>query len=356
MKASTLTVCIIILILTSLTLFSITTKSPNNKEAGFLMHSPYDFENSIERIHKKSSYGLYPTELNKSRKLLGELIGKNHTENGKLKYPSLYVKKYCRLGNNILQLSSAIYLAEVFNVSTIYIEKDFCFINNTITTSKGIKIIPTKQAPQESLSLDHVLYKMTYKGNSPEDRVYEFANETLKSIPKVSTDDNALYIHIRSGDIFTPKLNPWYGQPPLCYYEGVITKWGFEDVYIIAEDTRNPVINKLIQKYDAKLIKTDLLQTIGYVVSAKNLALSFGTFAPSLLRLVPEDLERRLFRYGIVKDCLGDAWKNYYFTNISKYYGSNILYGKWNNTDEQKQIMLNETCGETWKFFVYSKN
>lgn len=352
-KTLTLATCITIFVFTSLVMFSVTRKDPEKKE-DFLEPETYDFERSLGRVYKKSAYRLYPADLNVTRELLGKLIGENHTDHGKLKHPSLYIKKFCRFGNNILELSNAIYFAEIFNVSKIYIEKNFCLINNSIVTSKGIEIIPTEQIPQESLVLERLALKMAYKKYYPENRAYEFAEETLKSIPKVDIDKHGLYIHIRSGDVFDKKPNPHYGQPPLCYYESIIVTWNFKNVYVIAEDTKNPVVGELIRKYDAKLIMTDLLQTIGYIVNAKNVVMSFGTFVPSLLRLAPDDPEKRLFRYGGVESYLADAWKNHYFTNISDFYMKSIIRGKWKNTEEQRQIMLNETCGEEWRFFVYT--
>ena len=319
---------------------------------------------AFERTYSLFNLEPYPKDLGVTRRLLSKVVGENRTDNGTLKYPAIYIRKLGRLGNNILQLSNAIYLSEVMNVSTIYIPKGFCRITRNVTTSKGIRIAPTKRKPEDALALHRELYGMTSGGYCPEDRVYEFAGETLRGVPRVKTGANELYVHVRSGDIFGEKINKYYGQPPLCFYEGIIKRWGFRRVYILTEDTRNPVIAPLVLRHKAKLIKADLPQTIGYVLGARNLVLSFGTFLPALLRLVPDGTERkkgrkttttrRIFRYGNRLEVNSVVWKRFYFTEPSEYYTANLLSENWNNTREQLDIMVNETCGDVWKVSMHT--
>ena len=328
-----------------------------DEEEGFRLQAIRDFEATLEQTHTHVRiFDEYPKDLLKTRKLLGRFIKMNNTRNGVLKQPSIYVKRFERLGNNIFQLSNAIYFAEIMNVSTIYIENDFCYITKPFTTSKGIRVVPTDEIPKESLVLHRNAFDMYIKNYCPENRVYEFANETLKSIPPVKTTEKELYIHIRSGDIFKEKPCPYYGQPPLCFYESIIEKWGFKKVYILTEDTRNPVIGRLIEKYNAKLLITDLPQTIGYIVNARNLVLSIGTFLPALLKLVPADPEKRIFRYGNGFSFNMAIWNKFYFTEIGEGYNNNIFSVNWNNTAEQREMMLNETCGEEWKVSMYTQH
>ena len=123
----------------------------------------------------------------------------------------------------------------------------------------------------------------------------------------------------------------------------------------MTEDTRNPVIGRLIEKYNAKLLITDLPRAIGYILSAKNLVLSFGTFVPMLLRLTPEDPEKRIFRYSTDLSHFSDIWREFYFTDASERYFEGLLNKNWNNTAEQREMMLNETCGDEWKVFTYGE-
>lgn len=150
-------------------------------------------------------------------------------------------------------------------------------------------------------------------------RLYEFANETLKNVPSVNINENELFIHIRSGDIFQANPNKYYGQLPLCFYESIIEKWGFKEIYILTEDTENPVVNVLIEKYNAKLLITGLPQAIGYILNSKNLVISFGTFLSSLLELTPDDPDKKKFRYGNTLKYNIEIWKMFYFTEISNF-------------------------------------
>ena len=84
-----------------------------------------------------------------------------------------------------------------------------------------------------------------------ENRFNVFKNEILSNLPKINTDINDLYIHIRSGDIFlnrNPEYASDYAQPPLCFYERIIKENNFNKIYIISQDRGNPVIDKLINE------------------------------------------------------------------------------------------------------------
>lgn len=357
MKKITSVVIITIISLGSLFILIKMKESYNkNEEIPFL--SSIEGNPNMDFEYTYTNYSIrkaYPKDLNVTRKLLTEIVGKENVVNGVIKQPSIYVKPFGRLGNSIVQVSNAIYLAEIMNVSTIYMQKNFCFIKNNITTSKGIKIVPTVGVPKESLGMYQSLFMLSASGHCPENRVYEFASETLKGIPHVNTNDDGLYIHVRSGDIFKENPSKWYGQPPMCFYESIIEKLGFKNIYVITEDRKNPVINALIEKYNATLVITDLLQTIGLILGAKNFVVSFGTFVPSLLKLLPDDTEKNIFRYGNEFNYLTDIWKEFYFTEPSKLYKNTIMGSNWKNTKEQREIMMNETCGDVWKVSMYTK-
>lgn len=320
----------------------------------FPLWTDSDENDSFAKTYSKVGYKTYPSNLTLTRVLLGKYIGEKYMHNGILNYSAICVKKSARLGNNIYQLSNAVYLSEIMNISTIYIPHDFCLIKNVTTTSKGIKIIPVKGIPKGSLDLGSSIFKMSDGEYYPEDRVREFAHGTLKSIPPVDINDKGLYIHVRSGDIFKVNPCPLYGQPPMCFYDSIIEKWNFKDIYVLSEDTKNPVINQLIKKYNATFIKTDLTKTIGFILKANNLVMSYGTFLPSLLKLVPENPEKRIFRYGNNMGFLSVVWKKFYYIDVSTYYSKNILKNNWNNTEEQREIMMNETCGNEWKISMYT--
>ena len=91
-------------------------------------------------------------------------------------------------------------------------------------------------------------YTVLYK--NPENRFDVFKDEIIKNLPKVSTDINDLYIHIRNGDVYkNPLLGRFYAQPPLCFYKKVIESKTFNSIFIVAEDDDYPIIKKLLEEF-----------------------------------------------------------------------------------------------------------
>ena len=77
----------------------------------------------------------------------------------------------------------------------------------------------------------------------PELRIHILKNEIKRNLPKLEINSTDLFIHIRSGDIFKymPNINIDYAQPPLCFYQSIITKFNFTKIYIISQDKENPI-------------------------------------------------------------------------------------------------------------------
>ena len=87
-------------------------------------------------------------------------------------------------------------------------------------------------------------------------------NEIKKNLPKIIIDESDLYIHIRSGDIFHynnyKDIN--YAQPPLCFYISVLDNFEFRNIYILSQDTLNPVIKKLINHFPKIILTKNTLE------------------------------------------------------------------------------------------------
>ena len=73
-------------------------------------------------------------------------------------------------------------------------------------------------------------------------------DEIHKNLPKIKVKKDDLYIYIRSGDSFDINGNE-YTPAPYCLYERVITKFKFNDIYIISINDKNPIIGKLISNF-----------------------------------------------------------------------------------------------------------
>jgi len=186
----------------------------------------------------------------------------------------------------ISQLSNAIDIAlaykhnikinfhiQFFDLSVI--EKYFSkYNNNTIITDKNNFFYRHK------LSFPNDIFKQNV-----EERNKILKNAFLiKNINKLNEND--LVIHIRSGDIFSSKPHCGYVPPPLCYYTKEIDKYKYEKIHIICEDTKNPVVNKLLELYkNAVWEKNNLEKDIRIILGATNIIFSIGTFIPALIQL-----------------------------------------------------------------------
>ena len=190
----------------------------------------------------------------------------------------------------------------------------------------------------------------------PEIRINKLKNEIYKNLPKINIDDKDLYIHVRGGDIFKCKkckdIN--YSQPPLCFYQKILNKFIFKNIYIISFDNLNPIIEPLINEFP-KLIHShnSLQRDIAILSNAYNLVGSVSSFLTSSIlmnnnlknyfeydnyRLTEKylHLHPQIYKYKIKY--------NVYKMNSSKYYRSKMF--PWKNTKFQKDLMLTEKCND----------
>ena len=191
-----------------------------------------------------------------------------------------------RLGNNIIQLINILSIALLFNFNIEIPKHDF-FKKQYININKNLNY-------DEELTDIYNFFHMPEKF-----KFYNYKNYIdqikiiLMDLFKIDykkfdpLDDNSVVIHIRSGDIFTDKNpNENYINPPLDYYIHILEKYRFKKIYLIAEDSLNPCINKLLEKYPNIYFSINSLEKdIEYILRAKNIIMSYGSFVPSLVFL-----------------------------------------------------------------------
>ena len=142
----------------------------------------------------------------------------------------------------------------------------------------------------------------------------------IKNINKLSEND--LVVHIRSGDIFQAVPHHLYVPPPLSYYIKEINKRKYEKIYIVCEDTVNPVVNELLKLYKNAVYKKNSLEDdIKIILGATNIIFSIGTFIPSLM-LVSNNI-KYIYGKSIAND--NEELKEYY-KNMKP----------WKNTEKQR--------------------
>ena len=176
-------------------------------------------------------------------------------------------------------------------------------------------------------------------------------DELKRFLPKVKLNKKDLIIYIRSDDSFGPK-GCEYTPCPFCFYEKIIKKFEFKDIYIIAKNDKSPVIGKLLSKF--RKIKYQL-NSVEYALSilcnAYNLANSVSSFTQAAIAF--NDNLKNLFEYEIYK--ISTALLHYHFDidklskkfNVYRMKPSENYFKKlysWKNTDEQRKLIFDEKC------------
>ena len=259
-------------------------------------------------------------------------------------------------GNRIAAYNNLIYLCEIIGIKNIYLNSNSkFFIKNDIITDKiRISLIPESKIDCNSQD--------TYCGNlygnyfffmviRAKRRSLIFKEEFKRFLPKIKINKKDLILYIRSDDSFAPN-GCIYTPCPFCFYEKIITKFEFKDIYIIAKNDKNPVIGKLLSKYPK--IKHQL-NTIEYdlamLCNTYNLANSVSSF--TLAAIAFNDNLKNLFEYEIYK--IHAALIHYHFDidklnkkfNVYRMKPSENYFKKmydWKNTDEQRQLIFDEKC------------
>ena len=212
---------------------------------------------------------------------------------------------YGRLCNNLLQLAHGIYLAETLA----------CKFSSDIPHEilNPVSYDFTNSNPNSELKINDTLYYFAarFPGLEPPtlNQYRRLFLETLRQDLEVFkcasdvTTNSDLVIHIRSGDIFnTPDKNvrkrlfskrekpkpvqPNYAQPPLSYYVKIIESNQWNSIKLIAEDSKNPVIDKLLRGYpQISFEPQSLVDDLREILNCPNLVIGNGSFGVVLALL-----------------------------------------------------------------------
>tara|TARA_B100001758_G_scaffold30192_1_gene21558 strand:+ start:4881 stop:5708 length:828 start_codon:yes stop_codon:yes gene_type:complete len=190
-----------------------------------------------------------------------------------------------RLGNRIVDLYNCLCFAIKNNYNIIMLNKNNCpeqivFKNIIINDKNNTNVIPRNKCYYRIKTiLDNYQYKQLYN-----------IIKTVRTTNIPYRNNNDLVIHIRSGDCFSKKLNNFcfgtlfFMVPPLIYYKTILDNNSFDNIYMIAEDTANPIINKLLELYpNIHFQLQDLNKDIELLLSVKNVIYSVGSFLNILL-------------------------------------------------------------------------
>ena len=176
-------------------------------------------------------------------------------------------------------------------------------------------------------------------------------NEIHKNLPQIKVNKNDLYIYIRAGDSFHKNGNE-YSPSPYCFYERVITKFKFNDIYLISKDDESPIIGRLISNFpNIKHKLNDLKLDIAMLVNAYNFVNSVSSFTQATISF--NDNLQNLFDYEIYKVMAGIYHYHYDIDKLNKRFNiyrmkpSENYFRKmyrWKNTEEQRNLLFEENC------------
>ncbi len=301
------------------------------------------------------------------QKLLNELQTIKKNKNlSEIKF--VYLDKSYNFGNAMVLLNNLLYYCEILNITNIYLnsKKKWPISKKIISHKINISFISKRNFDFTNKNIVIFDKRSIYfqRVIKPEIRIDMLKNEIKKNLPKIKINPSDLFIHIRSGDIFkySPNNNINYAQPPLCFYQSIITNFNFTKIYIISEDRENPIINILIEKFPNIIFSRNILEKdISILVNAYNLVGSISSFFTTLI-IINENLENlwEFDNYSLPEKYLHlhhDVYNYTYNYKIYKMYPS-LKYKSemfpWINNKKQIDLMIHEKC-ENFELFVSHK-
>ena len=269
----------------------------------------------------------------------------------------IFYKSNYRFGNILTNLNKLLFFCEIINCKSIMLDKNnFWFLKNKTKIPKSNITIEIGEYNKsfiffnesQRLFFSFFIFK-------PEIRINYLRDEIISNLPLINISDNYLYIHVRSGDIFKLKVNRYYAQPPLCFYEQILRYNNFSKVYIIASDKRNLIIEKLINHFNNIIFSQNSLKyDISMLINAYNIVSSISSFLNLIIQLNVNlkflwdfniyKLSEKilLFHYDLYK-YPHNNFTIFRMEPSSKYRTKMYL---WKNNKMQRKLMIKEKCNK----------
>ena len=148
--------------------------------------------------------------------------------------------------------------------------------------------------------------------------------------------EDALVIHIRSGDIFNRNItiHPMYSPPPLAYYQEIIEEHSMQSrevILVTLNKHMSPLVAALLEIYPhIKIQAGSLEEDVAVLLAARHLVVSQGTFAWALA-LASSKLET-LYTFNNKMHIMDDrVFCDVIVVQIS----TEEYFSRWEATDEQ---------------------
>ena len=282
---------------------------------------------------------------------------------------TIFINRNCHFGNCLMVLNKALFFCEIIRCKNIIVNKTkYWFIKNNITIPNiNLSISPNKHENISNISsLIYDSFKIVYFISTfkPEIRIQLLRDEILHNLPKSIINQNDLYIHIRSGDIFSPwVVNYDYAQPPLCFYRNILKNFNFRKIYIIASNKKNPLIGKLMKENQNLIyLQKSLKEHISILINAYKIVNSMSSFMNGIIQLnyVLEFLwEYNIYpikekiwhlHHDLIKYPNNNKFIIFKMEPSSKYI--NIMHN-WKCKRNQLHLMFKEKCINEFKVYRY---
>lgn len=269
----------------------------------------------------------------------------------------------CRLGNNLLQISNALHYATRMRTH-VELPAHSSALLRRIAPGTLMQNDPQQPAPTRVKSA--VFFYDTDMGDvggSPDiaqRRALLLVHVTPRlDIPAtVHTDPTALYIHIRSGDLFAAsnrRPHPEYWQPPLAWYTHIVRihrdRHGpAAPVVIVTEpDKANPCIAALSSAVDGVTVQSHSIEhDFATLLHAQHVACAYGTFSVMAVLLSPHVRTVHVPVWQRPRPHMLATWSPPPAASdpvqVLTYDLDDYPRGPWRNTAEQRQYMLAYTC------------
>lgn len=315
------------------------------------------------RFYKFSKLANYPNDSSvKSefrRMFLAEISKlKNKTIN---QIDTFYISRNFNFGNSLISINNVIFYCEVVRCKNIILNQKnltrrWLLPKKTKIEKLNITIIQDSNVDCNSINIICV-YQISYdiffpKVIIPEVRIYLVKKDILNNLPKVPIERNALYIHIRGGDVFKGHPPKYYSQPPLCFYEKIINQTKYKSIYIISVDKANNIVGSLLRKYKNIVHNMNNFEyDISLLAHAYNIVLSVSSFSISAIKL--NNNLKELWEYDIFRLSEKFLFLHHHFYKFSvnykihtmkpsDLYASKMFY--WKRTPEQIRLMMEDNC------------
>ena len=299
--------------------------------------------NKISKYFNLSDYSndsIIQSEL--KYKFLGEI---SKFKNQKItQLETFYLSHNINFGNGLILINNAIFFCEVVGCNLIILNKNqtrrkWLIIKTIFIEESNITIMQGSNVDcqnKKTLCIFEIPWLIYYPiVILPQVKTYLIKAEILSNLPKVDVKENDLYIHIRGGDIFQPSPHKMYAQPPLCFYEKIINKYIFNNIYIISMDRSNIII-----RYDISLL-----------CHSFNIVVSVSSFAFSAIKL--NDNLKELWEYDIMRLSEKFLFLHHHITKFKKSYQVHTMRPSdkyksemfsWKISSEQIKLMIDDKC------------